>query len=86
MRPLEEVPDDAHGDIKPERSHSIPFDIPAWALNRLSISAFNSRYYRKEGGRRYPFLSDYDAYFYPLDALAIGTACTANAVSSSTSA
>ncbi|MGB8408378.1 MAG: D-arabinono-1,4-lactone oxidase, partial [Gallionella sp.] len=67
---VEEVPDDAHVDIKPERSHSIPFDFPAWALNRLSISAFNSRYYRREGGRRYPFLSDYDPYFYPLDAIA----------------
>ncbi len=44
----EEVPDDFHGDIKPARSHSIPFDFPAWALNPLSISAFNSRYYQKE--------------------------------------
>jgi decaprenylphospho-beta-D-ribofuranose 2-oxidase len=66
----EEVPDDFHGDIKPARSHSIPFDFPAWALNPLSISAFNSRYYKKEGGRRYPFLCNYDSYFYPLDAIA----------------
>ena len=66
----EEVPDDLHGSIKPARSRSIPFDFPAWALNPLSISAFNSRYYKKESGRRFPFLSSYDSYFYPLDAIA----------------
>jgi decaprenylphospho-beta-D-ribofuranose 2-oxidase len=66
----EEVPDDFHDDIKPARRHSIPFDFPAWALNPLSISAFNSRFYKREGGRRYPFLCNYDSYFYPLDAIA----------------
>ncbi len=65
-----ELPDDLHRRIKPSRNHSIPFDFPAWALNPLSISAFNSRYFKKEGGRRYPFLSNYDPYFYPLDAIA----------------
>lgn len=65
----EEVPDNSHLDIKPARSHSVPFDLPAWILNSRSISAFNSRYYRKEGGKRYPFLSDCDSYFYPLDAI-----------------
>lgn len=65
----EEVPDNHHGDITPANRHTIPFDIPGWALNSLSISAFNSRYYKKEGGRRYPFLSNYDSYFYPLDAI-----------------
>jgi decaprenylphospho-beta-D-ribofuranose 2-oxidase len=66
----EEVPDNFHGDTKPAYSHSIPFDFPAWVLNPLSISAFNSRYYKREGGRRFPFLSNYDSYFYPLDAIA----------------
>ena len=65
----EEVPDDFHGGIKSARSCSIPFDFPAWALNPMTISAFNSRYYKKEGGRRYPFLSNYEPYFYPLDAI-----------------
>jgi decaprenylphospho-beta-D-ribofuranose 2-oxidase len=66
----EEVPDDYQGDIKTARNRSIPFDFPAWALNPLSISAFNSRYYKKEGSRRYPFLCNYDHYFYPLDVIA----------------
>jgi FAD/FMN-containing dehydrogenase len=66
----EDVPDHFHGDIKPAHRLSIPFNFPAFALNRFSISAFNARYYKKEGGRRYPFLCNYDSYFYPLDAIA----------------
>ncbi len=67
---LAEFPDKIHGSIKTQRSFSVPFDFPAWMLNRLSISAFNSRYVKREGGRRFPFLSNYDSYFYPLDAIA----------------
>lgn len=67
---MEELPSSFHRSIKPGRRHTIPFDFPAWALNSLSISAFNSRYYKREGGRRHPFLSDYDSYFFPLDAIA----------------
>jgi FAD/FMN-containing dehydrogenase len=55
--------------IKPKRSRAIPFDFPAFALNPLSIAAFNALYYRKVGGKREPFLSGYDPYFYPLDAI-----------------
>jgi decaprenylphospho-beta-D-ribofuranose 2-oxidase len=65
----EEVPGSLSASIKPLRSHSVPFDFPAWVMNPLSLSAFNSRYFKKEGGRRYPFLSGYDSYFYPLDAI-----------------
>ncbi|MBI3481018.1 MAG: FAD-binding oxidoreductase [Nitrosomonadales bacterium] len=52
-----------------KNSRAIPCDFPAWALNSLSIGAFNSLYYRREGAKREPFLSGYDPYFYPLDAL-----------------
>jgi decaprenylphospho-beta-D-ribofuranose 2-oxidase len=55
---------------KRERGRAIPFDFPAFALNRLSIAAFNALYYRHEGDRREPFLSRLDPYFYPLDAIA----------------
>jgi len=67
---MEELPGNFLRSVKPERKRSIPFDFPGWALNSLSISAFNSRYFRKESGRRNPFLSGYDPYFYPLDAIA----------------
>jgi len=54
---------------KPKRSRSLPFAFPAWALNPLSISAFNKLYYYKESRKKSPFLTDYDSYFYPLDAI-----------------
>lgn len=54
---------------KAKSERVIPFDFPSWMLNSLSISAFNALYYQREGGKRKPFLSDYDSYFYPLDAI-----------------
>lgn len=52
-----------------KRSRSVPFDLPGWALNPLSIGAFNSFYYQVEGKKQQPFLTSYDPYFYPLDAI-----------------
>ena len=54
---------------KPERSRTMPFDLPGWALNSLSIGAFNALYYRREGKKQQPFLTGYASYFYPLDAI-----------------
>lgn len=65
----EALPANFQSRIKLSRKRSVPFDFPSFALNSLSISAFNNRYFKKEGGRRYPFLSNYDAYFYPLDGI-----------------
>ena len=65
----EELPAGFRSAAKAKRSRSIPFDFPAWALNPLSIGAFNASYYRREGGKHESFLSGYDSYFYPLDAI-----------------
>lgn len=54
---------------KPARSRAIPFDLPSWVLNPFSIGAFNALYYRREGKKHQPFLTDYDRYFYPLDGI-----------------
>lgn len=54
---------------KPERNRTVPFDFPAWALNPVSIGAFNAIYYQREGNKHQPFLTSYDPYFYPLDAI-----------------
>lgn len=54
---------------RPERSRTMPFDLPGWALNPLSIGAFNALFYRREGKKQQPFLTGYDPYFYPLDAI-----------------
>jgi len=55
--------------VEHKRKRSIPFDLPAWALNPFSVGAFNAIYYRQEGGKQAPFLSGYDSFFYPLDAI-----------------
>ena len=49
------------------RAKRVPFDLPALALNRLSVRAFNALYYR--GQRGAGGLTGLDGYFYPLDAL-----------------
>ena len=54
---------------KARRTKSLPFDFPSWALNPLSINAFNKLYYYRESRKQAPFLADYDSYFYPLDAI-----------------
>ena len=47
----------------------MPMDAPGWALNPLSIRAFNELYYRKGAAATGQQLVDYDSYFYPLDAI-----------------
>lgn len=49
------------------RSKRMPQDAPSWALNGVSVRAFNAAYWR--AGRRSPAqaLVDWDSYFYPLD-------------------
>lgn len=67
----EELPVDI-GDAfstRQKRSRSVPFNLPGWALNTMSIGAFNSLYYQREGGKLQLFLTSYDPYFYPLDAI-----------------
>src|ERR1700735_2802677 len=45
----------------------MPFDLPAFALNRTSVGAFNSLYYNKQVGKQRSGLTDYEPFFYPLD-------------------
>lgn len=55
--------------IPKRRKASIPFDLPHWTLNRLTVSAFNSLYFRYAQRKLGEALVDWEAYFYPLDAL-----------------
>lgn len=48
---------------------NFPVDLPGWVLNPLTVSAFNSLYYRVEGRKQQPFITDYQKFFYPLDAI-----------------
>ena len=55
--------------MAPKRSLSVPLDLPGFALNNLTVRAFNQLYYwngtRKTGAALVPW----DRYFYPLDAI-----------------
>ena len=55
--------------LKPRGVRDVPFDMPGWLLNPLTIRAFNALYYRVAGRKRAPFVTDYQTFFYPLDAL-----------------
>jgi len=54
---------------KPSRKRSVPFDFPGWFLNSWSISLFNRLYYFGQSGRKKPFVTTCESYFYPLDRL-----------------
>ena len=45
----------------------LPFDLPAFALNRSSVGAFNALYYHKRIKKQHSGLTDYEPFFYPLD-------------------
>ena len=47
----------------------VPFPLPEFALNRLSVKAFNTLYYGLKSRARHSHPEDYDPFFYPLDAL-----------------
>lgn len=51
------------------KCRKVPFDAPQAALNRVTVRAFNALYYRRAAAARGEALVDWDAYFYPLDAL-----------------
>jgi FAD/FMN-containing dehydrogenase len=46
---------------------ALPFNLPAFALSRASVGAFNTLYYHKQMTRQRTGLIDYEPFFYPLD-------------------
>jgi FAD/FMN-containing dehydrogenase len=49
---------------------SVPLDLPAFTLNRLSVAAFNELYFRAGAAKAgEPFLVAWDPYFFPLDGI-----------------
>ena len=53
----------------PEPKITFPFDLPAIALNRWSMAAFNSLYFHRELGQIKTAQVDYEPFFYPLDSV-----------------
>lgn len=54
----------------PHRAPGVPLDAPGWLLNRATVRAFNAAYYHWGARRAGEGLVDWDAFFYPLDAVA----------------
>lgn len=61
--------DDGKLDYKKREQLSIPCNFPNFALNNLSVRAFNSLYYRKVPQKVSTQKVDIDTFFYPLDAI-----------------
>lgn len=49
---------------------SVPFDAPAFLLNRFSMSAFNALYYQRRVDPQARQRLEADSYFFPLDGIA----------------
>ena len=47
---------------------NVPFNLPSWTLNRLSVSIFNTFYFHRIGRERTHYV-DFERFVYPLDAL-----------------
>jgi FAD/FMN-containing dehydrogenase len=48
---------------------TFPIDLPAIALNRFTMSAFNTAYYHKQIPKQKIAKVDYEPFFYPLDSV-----------------
>jgi len=57
------------GELKPSPDPKLvfPMDAPGFALNRLSVAAFNALYFHKQFKPHVKASIDYEPYFYPLD-------------------
>ncbi len=47
----------------------IPFDLPEFALNHLTVGTFNRLYFHRHRGRERRALVHYQPFFYPLDSI-----------------
>ncbi len=66
---LGEFADDGDLDYKSKKKLSIPFNFPSFALNTLSVKAFNWLYYAKAPDGVSKQRVGIDSFFYPLDAI-----------------
>ncbi len=61
--------DDGKLDFKEKKKINIPFNFPSFALNSLSVKAFNWLYYKKAPMGESKQKVDIDTFFYPLDVI-----------------
>jgi len=61
------VPDQLAPSRKPKLT--VPVEMPAGMLNRLTVGAFNSLYFHRQLSPRKSAVIDYEPFFYPLDSI-----------------
>ncbi|MFZ0687764.1 MAG: FAD-binding oxidoreductase [Terriglobales bacterium] len=55
--------------FQPQRGPKLPFALPEWFLNRYTVKAFNTTYYKVHARKDAAAVVPYDTFFYPLDAV-----------------
>ena len=55
--------------LRRKQGPKLPFNLPAWLLNRYSVKAFNSAYYHLHAAKSGATRVGYDSFFYPLDSV-----------------
>jgi FAD/FMN-containing dehydrogenase len=67
--PASRVEVESQGAREPRKFHvKVPFDFPGFAINKLTVAAFNATYYKMNPTVRGK-LVHYDPFFYPLDSV-----------------
>lgn len=66
--PAAAIRDRARARRASSRSRAVPFDLPSFALNPLSVRAFNAGYYAAHRDRK-GLVMGMEPFYYPLDAL-----------------
>ncbi len=54
---------------KKKANKKVPFHLPRFTLNKWSVKAFNFLYYHKQFQKQKNSITDYHAFFYPLDGI-----------------
>jgi FAD/FMN-containing dehydrogenase len=55
--------------VRSKRGPKLPFALPEWMLNRYTVKAFNTAYYKIHAAQAGPALVSYNSFFYPLDSI-----------------
>lgn len=68
---LEELPAQVKKDplqLPKKKKLTVPFNLPSFVLNKLTVKAFNWLYYAKNTKKQIDNVVSYEPFFYPLDA------------------
>ena len=55
--------------VKNKSLPSVPFYFPGFVLNNLTVKFFNALYYGRQSAKMKQSITDYNSFFYPLDAV-----------------